>query len=318
MNEIVSRLPSSPVFIVGPLRSGSTLLRLLLDHHSNIHIFGEFEGAVSQADGDRWPEMGRYREFVRSDRQTRALDLNVDPQLDYEALVRDFMRQLKERTNKEVIGASVHSRIDLIPRLWPDARFIHILRDPRDVARSAIGMGWVGNVHEGTSYWLDVERRWDLLCEQVPASQRIDVRYEELVAAPVKHLTDICRFLGQDYEEGMLHIEGDTTYANPDPAYSYQWRKKLSAKEVVWVEYQCKEKLLERGYELSGNFLAAPNSFQIAAIKLQSRVYRAVFNIKRWGLWLWLQHILAKRIGGGAWKQRVDQRISAIAEKHLK
>jgi Sulfotransferase family len=307
-----------PIFVVGPLRSGSTLLRLLLDHHSHLNFFGEFEGAVSQAVDNQWPDIDRYWEFVETDRQMRALNLEIDPTLDYEALVRSFLYQLSQRTDKPMIGASVHSRIDLLPRLWPDARFIHILRDPRDVANSAIGMGWVGNVHEGTRYWLDVELRWDRLCDVVPEQQRIEVRYEELVESPEAHLTQICRFLGLDYEAGMLDIEKATTYAYPDPAYSFQWRKKLSAKEVGWVEYQCREKLLQRGYELSGHPIDSPGIFQLASIKLQNRYYRATFNIRSWGLRLWLAHVTAKRFGSSSWKRKVKLRIDEIVRERLK
>jgi hypothetical protein len=54
----------SPVFVVGPLRSGTTLLRLLLDHHPEINMFGEFEGAVSQAVGDDWPDLDQLSELL--------------------------------------------------------------------------------------------------------------------------------------------------------------------------------------------------------------------------------------------------------------
>lgn len=311
-------LQHPPIFIVGPVRSGSTLLRVLLDHHSLLNICSEFEGAVSQAIGDDWPDIEQYRHFVKHDRQMKALNVELDESLGYEALVHYFLCQMNDRSDKPFIGTSVHSRIDLLPKLWPEAIFIHILRDPRDVARSAIGMGWVGNVHEGIKYWIDAEIRWDRLCAQVPESQRLEIRYEELVEAPSKYLAQVCDFLKVEYEPGMLDIENDSTYSSPDPAYSYQWKQKLNPKEIVWVEYQCKELLLKRGYAFSGHPLGRPTVLQLLGIRLQSRYYRLTFNIKHWGIGLWLKHVIAKRVGTESWKIKIQKQIDVITIKNLK
>jgi hypothetical protein len=55
----------------------------------------------------------------------------------------------------------VHRHYDRLLRLWPEARFIHLVRDPRDVASSCIGMGWAGNVWTGVTRWIEAERLWD-------------------------------------------------------------------------------------------------------------------------------------------------------------
>lgn len=318
MTQPEHQLANPPIFVAGPLRSGSTLVRLLLQHHSQLNIFGEFEGAVSQAKGNDWPSIESYRNFVKHDRQTKALNLTINTSLDYESLVHSFMHQLEKRSTKPFVGASVHSRMDLLPKLWPDARFIHILRDPRDVARSAIGMGWVSNVYEGTSYWVDPEMHWDKLCAVVPEEHRTEVRYEELVADPQTHLSNICTFLGLEYESAMLDIAADTTYSAPDPAYSYQWKSKLSVKEINWVEHQCADLLVKRGYELSGNPITKPSLPQVIYIKAHNRINRSTGNIKRWGLSLWVQHLVAKNMGFRKWHRRVQAQIDDIAIEHLK
>lgn len=318
MKQFESKLVNPPVFVVGPLRSGSTLIRLLLGHHSQINIFGEFEGAVSQAIGERWPDMEDYRIFVAHDRQTKALNLEIDESLKYEDLVRSFMCQLEKRSTKPIIGASIHSRMDLIPKLWKDARFIHILRDPRDVAKSAIGMGWVRNVHEGAKYWIEPELHWEKLCSVVPTEQRTEVRYEDLVADPSNHLSKICEFLGLSFEPAMLEIDADTTYSSPDPSYSYQWKRKLSPREINWVEYQCKDLLVACGYELSGNPITSPSWLELLYIKAHNRLGRSLLNIKRWGLSLWLQHVLSKNFGPKSWRLDVQEKIDVLVIERLK
>lgn len=307
----------SPVFVVGPLRSGTTMLRLLLGHHSKINGFGEFEEAVSQGTEAGWPAIGRYHQFLALDRAVQIRGFTVDSSLGYVELVKDFLHQAWLRNQAPIISASVHSNFHLLPKIWPQARFIHLLRDPRDVARSCIGMGWVGNVYEGTRYWIEPEQRWGRLCELVPSSQLLSVRYEDLVAAPERVLGEICNFLGIEYEAQMLALEADTTYSRPDASYAEQWRRKLTPREIRWVEIQCAGLMRARGYEPASD-LRPLSILERLWILVQNRTYRWRFNIQRWGLSLWLQHHLAKRLGLKKWYAAVQLQINDIARQHLK
>lgn len=308
----------SPVFIVGPLRSGTTLLRLLLDHHGSISIFHELEGAVSQAVGDEWPALPAYYEFIENDRQMQDLAFAVDRSLSYEELVKSFLSQAYDRNPKPTIGAAVHSRMDLLPRLWPDARFIHLLRDPRDVSRSCIGMGWVGNVHEGVHMWIEAERRWDALRRLVDDANTIEVRFESLVREPEASLTRVCDWLQVHFDASMLDIENDTTYSRPDASYAEQWKTKLSQREIRWVEYQSAQMLQDRGYHLSGNPLQPPSLTELLYIRIQNRVHRVAHNVRRWGLGTWLGFVVAKRTGPRALRNHFTNRVNAANRKHLK
>ncbi len=311
-------LLEEPFFVVGPLRSGTTLLRLLIDHHPQINCFGEFEGAVSQAIGDRWPDLEAYHRFVANDRQTQAHQLTVNKNLDYVELVKSFLEQIYDRQPGNLIGASIHSRMDLLPLIWPKARFIHLLRDPRDVANSCIGMGWVGNVHEGAQYWLKPERHWDLLCSRVDASRRMTVRFEDLVADPDGEMKRICDFLGVEYDVAMLNIEGDTTYSRPSAKFARQWRDKLSPQEIAWVEYQCEDLMKSRGYEVITPELRAPEGWEKFRIWLQNRSYRVKFNVRRYGFLNWLMFISSKRVGPASVRMAVQRKINDIDRRYLK
>ena len=308
----------SPVFVIGPLRSGSTLLRLLLDHHPNIHMFGEFEGAVSQARGDQWPDLEEYWHFVKIDRQTSAMGLEINHSLDYPALIKDFLKQLYARNPKPVIGASIHSRVDLIPRLWPNARYIHLYRDPRDVARSCIGMGWVGNVYEGAKIWCEFEKRREMLRSQERPGNAIEVSYEQLVEHPVKELSRLCDFLSQPFEEEMLELDRDTTYSCPSKKYAEQWKSRLSAREIRWIELRAAEQMREQGYQPAASDTRPLTMRESLVLKIQSRIYRMSYNIKKWGLVLWLQHVLARRTGIRQWVEYVKQRTNTIDRSLLK
>lgn len=54
----------------------------------------------------------------------------------------------------------LHCHIDKALSLLPDAQVISLVRDPHHVARSAIGMGWAGNVFHGLGGWIGTEDEW--------------------------------------------------------------------------------------------------------------------------------------------------------------
>ncbi|MEO1235809.1 MAG: sulfotransferase [Planctomycetota bacterium] len=310
---------SSPVFIVGPLRSGTTLLRLLIDHHPDANVFGEFEGAVSQAVGDDWPDLADYHDFARRDRMMRLNGFAVDESLGYPDLVRSFLAQAHERGGrKPVLGGTIHSRMDLLPKLWPHAKFIHTLRDPRDVARSCIGMGWSGNVYGGAKYWIKPEQHWDKLCAQVAPEQTLDVKYEDLVRDPEAQLTRCCDFLGLAYTDQMLALDRDTTYSRPDPRLAEQWRTKQTPDERRHVEAQCADLMRARGYAFSDGEPAPLTPAELRRLQREDRLNRYRFNLKRWGLPLYLQHVIAKRTGPAFWKHAVQRRIDAIQNDRMR
>jgi len=102
-----------PVFIVGPLRSGTTLLRLMLENHPKTNFFGEFEGAVSQAKGNAFPDINEYHQFIASDRMMQDSNFTVDEKLNYTELVKYFLQQKHIEKPSDVIGGCIHSRFDL-------------------------------------------------------------------------------------------------------------------------------------------------------------------------------------------------------------
>jgi len=216
--NMTSATSNDPIFLVGAERSGSTLLRLVLSHHSRIAWLNEFEYSVDMIDSpDHWPDADPYHEWLRTHRIFQASGLRCEGDT-YPEIVRGFLSQFAQRSGRPIVGATVHRNFDRLLRLWPDARFIHILRDPRDVARSCIGMGWAGNVYAGARLWIDAEQTWGRLIDQADPSRRIEVRYEDLVRDPDRALRPVCAFLGVDYEPGMLEIGATTTYERPDPS----------------------------------------------------------------------------------------------------
>jgi hypothetical protein len=307
-----------PVFLVGALRSGTTLLRLMLDHHPDIGMFGEFEYAVRWYDDDGPPPIEQYHRQLLNDRVFRAHAYDIDPGLDYPSLVRSFVDQAAARSAKPLIGAAVHSNFQHLTKIWPNARFIHLVRDPRDVARSCIGMGWVGNVYYGAEYWIDPVRRWESLSPSLSDAQKFQLRFEDLVVDPVAELTKICDFLGVSYSESMLDYPEDTTYSAPDPTLVEQWRRKLDDDQIMWVESACGPWMGRFGYELRHESVRAPSRGRLVHLAAQNRYSRVRYNIDRYGLPLYVSWQIAKRMPPGRLQTRVLRQVDDVNVRHLK
>jgi hypothetical protein len=277
---MISTRDNSPFFIVGAGRSGSTLLRLILAGHSRLHIPPEthfikdlvdelpLRGPLSAPQvaravaiitcHPRWPDLGvDTRDFRR---QASAL---AEPDLaDVIGLVYSY--QLKIH-GKHRFGDKTPKYIQILPQLnvlYPGAKFIHLVRDGRDVAISYGRLGW-GRYYDRDFAWSRaMQRRREYLAS--PLAERIlDVKYEDLVLDPQATVERICRFLGEDYDPQMLdwrrllhfvperdrplHGKLDQPLIRDDVE---AWRLKLSVLECFAVEACLRTDLRELGYPL--------------------------------------------------------------------
>jgi hypothetical protein len=182
------RLIEAPVFVICTLRSGSTLLRVLLDSHSQIRSPHELHlRYVSVHFDQKWSE----RSMKELGLDTRAADYLLWDRLLHRELT---------ASRKSIIADKTPNNVFIVDRLreaWPDARFIFLLRHPGAIARSR-------QKYKG-------EGADELIIKYVEAleaaRQTYDghtVRYEDLTANPERELRKICDFLGVPYEPTML------------------------------------------------------------------------------------------------------------------
>ena len=309
----------APVFLVGAERSGTTVLRLMLDHHPRIAFRQEFEFAVDRIPGEGgWPPLEDYCRWLETHRIFQASDFVIDRRLSYPDLIKSFLDQKREKDGKELVGATVHRHFDRLLRIWPEARFIHLVRDPRDVARSCIGMGWAGNVWTGVERWMEAERLWEDLCRTVPRERRIETTYEALIRDTQPTLDRLCRFIGADYDPAMMDYVNKSTYSRPDPRLTEQWRRKLSAREVRLVESRVAGMLTPRGYEASGlPFLKVSRGME-RRLRLQDRLARLAFRFRGVGPWLSLVDFTVRKLGLSKWEARLRLKINRLEAAGLK
>ena len=306
-----------PIFLVAPVRSGSTFLRLMLDSHPKMTNPGEcdfFFDLVS--DDGKYPEINKYHEWLSSNRIFLAKNLNIDKKLEYNELMNSFIEQLNH--DDLVLSMNIHRHFHKIPKIFPNARYIHLLRDPRDVARSCIGMGWVGNVYYGVDIWNEVEKSWDILKKNLQPNQYIEIKYEDLLDNIKSGLTKICEFSGVEYSDDMMNYANNSSYELPNKNLSYQWKKKYSKRELQLVEGKVSQKILERGYDLSNNPIVRPNKIEKLLLMIQNKKYNITHKIKKYGLVLYLNNLIANRLFFKAWQRECQNRINTVDIKGLK
>jgi hypothetical protein len=185
------RLVEAPVFVICTLRSGSTLLRVLLDSHSQIRSPHELHlRYVSVHFDQKW-----------SERSMKELGLDARA-ADHLLWDRILHRELAA-SGKSIIADKTPNNVFIVDRLreaWPDARFIFLLRHPGAIARSRAA--YKGDAVEGGDEL--IVRYVEALDAAREAYDGHTVRYEDLTEDPERELRAICAFLGVGYEPAML------------------------------------------------------------------------------------------------------------------
>lgn len=313
--------PSPPVFIVGAARSGSTLFWLMLDHHPDIGFvtMGEFNFAVAMVgdDGSR-PAIADYAEFVSTDYGAFMANHQVDQDASYDDNVARELAEACGRAGARVPGASVHEHFSRLPHLFPDARYIHLIRDGRDVARSCIGMGWADDLWHASSRWEHAHLEWLRLCESVPAERRMELHYESLVNEPRGPLAEVCRFLGlPEAVDAMLSYPETSDYALPQPGSVGAWRT-MDDHDIRLAEARIGTLLGAYGYEPSGLPPLEPGRLELKKLETRQRLVLLRRRFAERGASGALAELVGRRVGIGPLERWGSERMNVALARNLK
>ncbi len=188
------------------------------------------------------------------------------PDLEIRALLSGLARDFGRRTGKPDADVWIdHTPGNIrfagsLARLFPDAKFINIVRDGRGVAASVLGLDWGPNRIEEAATWWGTHVALGLAAERLLGPQLMrTVRFEDLLADPEHTLRELCSFLGTPYDEEMI-TRRDYKVASytvtdhvlvsgpPDSSRSEAWRSKLTAGQIEEFEYRTGELAQYLGY----------------------------------------------------------------------
>jgi hypothetical protein len=319
--SVASRLPSALVFVAGPLRSGSTLLTLMLDRHSSIKNPGEFDFLFDGFgdDGGLAAAQAMSSEVLDDFYSDHRGYLSSLERLGAAAPVPQRLQELVGRYAVGVpcLALSIHRNFVSAHEIFPQARFIHLLRDARDCSKSAVAAGFAGNVYHGLEPWMNSEESWDRLLPRLRPDQYIEVRYEELVAEPQRVLAQICEFLGLTYEPQMLDLSS-TTYEPPSPRFANQWRRGMGARDIALIEARVGSMMAARGYELVSSPPRRVSAWTRFWLRIQNTVSRHRMGLRTYGLSNWTQDVIARHLGLRGMVRAARLKMFPIKAKTLK
>lgn len=305
------------IVVSGALRSGSTLLKLILDNHSRISNPGEFDFLFDQiGDDGALPNIDSYKEWLAGERIFLAKELKLGQEKDVPALLRNFVAQLETADN--ILAINAHRGFHKIPAIFPDARYIHLLRDPRDVGLSSINMGWAGNAYFGIDHWIETEKSWDRLRPQLNDDQFIEVKYEELVTSQQDVLEKICAFLDLDVEQGMFDFFKTSSYGEINQKSLYRWKNELSAEENGAIEYKVFDLLKHKEYEIRSSMGNKPSALLLAKLVIADRFLKWKFGLARYGFRLFLMEKITRLLSLDGMNRSLRVEFNEINKKNLK
>ncbi|MFZ5480232.1 MAG: sulfotransferase family protein [Myxococcota bacterium] len=276
-------MPGDPIFIIGTERSGSNLVRLLLNSHPNVavphppHIVRYF-APLEPAYGDlsRDDAFARLVDDVLAllDAHIYAWEIPVDrDRIVREARPRDafgvyvaLYDQYAEAKGKPRWGCKstfmVHE-IDRIMARFSGAKLLFLVRDPRDVCVSA-KKSVFSHFHPyyTAQLWRDEQRKGIAALDALPAENILLVRYEELTTDAEAQVRRICDFVGEPFDPRMLKFF-ETDEAKKSASLSESWantakpvksdsvgqfHNSLTAQEIALVEHVCRAEMARLGY----------------------------------------------------------------------
>jgi Sulfotransferase family len=225
---------TGPIYVTGAGRSGKTLLRWLLSSHSRL--------ALSRR-ADMWPRFyARYGNLAHPANLERCLRaILARPQVaglitDLELIRSDFARGLPTygrlfaliheqhaaRCGKPRWGdqsSPIDRFADPVLAAHPDARILHLIRDPRDRHEAVAARGAPlrpGAAVRSAASWYRSARLARRNAARWPDNYHL-VRYETLVRRPEETMREVCAFIGEAYEPAMLRLDAARRYDHERP-----------------------------------------------------------------------------------------------------
>ena len=264
-------------------RSGTTLLSMMTGAHADLAVplsvtglwyryarrLDDYQQLSTRQDLERLVDdlLAEERIGLLDAHFQREAVLDDLPPGDFAAVIRRFHEIYAAQQGKTHWGnldIATLTNMDVTNRLFPDARFIHIVRDGRDVALSHETYVWgAATTLDCAEQWLH-EVRLNLKMGAMIGSERyLVIRYEDLILEAEQTLRRICDFIGVPYSEAMLSYPGmvdqkipdsrrflwPVLNQPPDKSKVHVWRNRMGKNKRMVFEGIANGLLKELGYD---------------------------------------------------------------------
>ena len=290
------RTPPPAPFVVGAGGSGTTTLRLMLDAHPQLAVPPETHFLPALAKAARGPAVTphdlvevivadrRWTDFGFSREELERMFENIRP-VNARAAARAFYRAYAERYGKPRWGDKTprYARfMKRIQRLLPEARFVHLIRDGRDVRLSrARRVEEPPPIEVAAKRWRSRIERSRKIARELP--HYLEIRFEDLIGDTEATLRQVCEFVELDFDPAMLTYyetaperlaemsenlpDADdkqvrpgtrlerkrSSLRPPDPSMIGRWRERMTPDERIAYESVAGDLLVELGYQLGAS-----------------------------------------------------------------
>jgi len=185
----------------------------------------------------------------------RSRILEIDPMARKETV--SVIARFFEDLYKNASGSNEHSHwLDDTPynllhahellELFPDMRLIHIYRDPRDVTASYRRFTWGGDsVASIAKRLMGIYSRWFEIRETLPPDCFLELCLEDLAAHPIPRLSQVCDFIGVDFEDSLTNIPLNRVH-------SRRWQQDIFNNDLQLVQSYLHRPIKTYGYDAGG------------------------------------------------------------------
>jgi hypothetical protein len=294
---------TAPVFVVGCARSGTTMLRAMLDAHPELAIPPESHFITAM-----WQVRRRYGYPGPVNAERMAADVVRTYRFGEwgipAAAVTDRVRSLVRPGFADVVEAvflayaAEHGKlrwgdktpnysldVALLAELFPAARFVHLVRDGRNVALSLLQVPWWPNtLIEAAQVWSRWTGEARAAGRKLGPERYLEIRYEQLVDESAQELSKICGFLDLSYRDEMLSYPKRAS-ENGTPAYHRNaqrapvnglrdWSRDMPKQDLALFEAIAGTQIRAMGYDPAFERLPA-------AVRLRAGAARVANSISR-------------------------------------
>lgn len=296
-------LPDEAIFVGGIERSGKTYVRLMLAAHPSIALskranlwtryYGRFGDPADDADLDRCLAAMWANKHVRAlepDAVALRRDFRRGPRT-YARLFALLHRRYAARLGKTRWGDQTEGVEEMAGPIFaalPNARLIHLIRDPRD-RYEALGGGRPGRLEEAVTRWLKSAELGARNERRYPDRYHV-VRYEALARQPAETLRPLCDFLGIDATDDMPALGHAGRFGNDwagdspiSAAYVGRFREHLAAHEIAYIQHRAGPLMACFGYEPEPVALSWGGRVRCDATPIAAALARSVGRLARLG-----------------------------------